>query len=147
MLLSLTLDSGLRTALPVTCHHPLLCYPFDVFRSSSALVPLRPTLTSEARTSLRWKLLVITSLVASVAGAGLCEAFAYLLSASTVSERTFNLLNLATLVPPIASITYATIFVYRHTARRRKLQAVLTALFSLLLTTAIFAYAIIIHFD
>jgi hypothetical protein len=93
-------------------------------------------------------LLVITSLAAAIAGAGLCEALSYLLLASAVSERTFNLLNLATLIPPIASITYATIFVYRHTARRRKLQAALTALFSLLLTTgAIFAYALIIHYD
>jgi hypothetical protein len=93
---------------------------------------------------LRWKLLVITSLAATVAGAGLCVLLVNLLLASTVRPAAAGLLVAATLIIPIASITYATVFVYRHTARRRKLQAALTALFSLLLTVgALFATAIV----
>jgi hypothetical protein len=93
---------------------------------------------------LRWKLLVITSLAATVAGAGLCAALVYLLMVSTLSPGATVSLIAATLVLPLASITYATIFVYRHTARRRKLQAVLTASFTLVLTIgALLAAALI----
>ncbi|MCA1629579.1 MAG: hypothetical protein LC785_07895 [Acidobacteria bacterium] len=93
---------------------------------------------------MRWKLLVITSLAATVAGAGLCAALIYLLMVSTLRPGTTVSLVAATLALPLASITYATIFVYRHTARRRKLQAVLTASFTLLLIIgALLAAAII----
>jgi hypothetical protein len=85
---------------------------------------------------LRWKLLVIASLAATVAGAGLCTALVYFLSVSDARHAMTDPLAAATLILPLASIIYATIFVYRHTARRRKLQATLTALFSLLLTIA-----------
>ena len=98
---------------------------------------------------MRWKLLVITSLAATVAGAGAWAALAYMLLASAVSPRRADWLLPATLLLPVAAITYATIFAYRHTARRRKLQAALTALFSLLLTAgALFVYVLaIIHHD
>jgi hypothetical protein len=89
-------------------------------------------------------LLVITSLAAAVAGAGSCAALIYLLTASTPRPGAADSLAAATLVLPLASVTYATIFVYRHTARRRKLQAVLTASFSLILTVgALLAAAVI----
>jgi uncharacterized membrane-anchored protein len=39
---------------------------------------------------------------------------------------------------PIATIIFASIFVYRHTARRRKLQAFLTVVLATLLTLALF---------
>jgi hypothetical protein len=41
---------------------------------------------------------------------------------------------LAAFLLPLAAITYASVFVYRRTARRRALQAMLTALVSLALT-------------
>jgi hypothetical protein len=71
---------------------------------------------TESRRSLRWKLLIAASLLAAAAGAGACYAAAYFL------------LN------PVGLITYAAIFVYRHTARRRALQAAATALLASLLT-------------
>jgi hypothetical protein len=93
---------------------------------------------------LRWKLLVITSLAAAVLGAGLFVALASILSAYEL--RPPFRLGVATLLLPLASITYATIFVYRHTARRRKLQASLTALLSLLLTAcALFASDVVVR--
>ncbi|HVG29815.1 MAG TPA: hypothetical protein VM864_08970 [Pyrinomonadaceae bacterium] len=93
---------------------------------------------------MRWKLLVITSLAATAAGAGLCALLVHLLSASTVRPAAADPLAAATLILPAAAIAYAAVFVYRHTARRRKLQAVLTAVFSLVLTVgALLATAII----
>jgi uncharacterized membrane protein YoaK (UPF0700 family) len=93
---------------------------------------------------LRWKLLIIASLAATIAGAGLCLGLNYLLFVSSLRPATTDWLAAATLILPLAAIIYATIFVYRHTARRRKLQAFLIALLSLLLTVALlFATAII----
>ncbi|MDQ2938388.1 MAG: hypothetical protein M3R67_12910, partial [Acidobacteriota bacterium] len=39
------------------------------------------------------------------------------------------------------TVLLATVFVYRHTARRRKLQAVITTLIALLITIALFVLA------
>lgn len=91
---------------------------------------------------MRWKLLVITSLAASVAGAGSCVALIYFLLDSSLRGSVIAWLSAATLLLPLASITYASIFVYRHTARRRKLQAFLTASFSILLTCGAFFVAL-----
>jgi hypothetical protein len=98
---------------------------------------------------LRWKLLVITSLAAAVVGAGSCAALTYLLLPYTGLDGN-NWLLLLIFLPPLSAIIYATIFVYRHTARRRKLQASLAALSSLLLAAAIFVYwflRVIFHHD
>jgi hypothetical protein len=95
---------------------------------------------------LRWKLLILTSLVAAVAGAGLYAAIIYLIFVSSDLPGKAALLAVAALSLPIASMTYATVFVYRHTARRRKLQAAMTALLSLLLIiAALFAAGMIIN--
>jgi hypothetical protein len=40
------------------------------------------------------------------------------------------------LIAPIACVVYASVFVYRHTARRRTLQAAATALLASMLTLA-----------
>lgn len=89
----------------------------------------------ETRRSLRWKLLIAASLLAAIAGAGVCYAAArYLLPAPGASGWAAALPLLA----PLAAITYAAVFVYRHTPRRRALQAALTALLaSLLALTAL----------
>lgn len=83
---------------------------------------------------MRWKLLIAASLLASAIGAGAVLAiirFA-LGSASRVAEPGWPIL--VNLLLPLASIVFATVFVYRHTARRRTLQATATALLSILLT-------------
>jgi hypothetical protein len=81
---------------------------------------------------LRWKLLIAASLLAAAASAGVCYAAArYLLPAPGWAAA-------LTLLAPLGAITYAAIFVYRHTARRRALQAAATALLaSLLALTAL----------
>lgn len=83
---------------------------------------------------MRWKLLIAASLLAAAASAGVCFAVAhYLLAPATRLSPPVWIAGL-TLVVPLGAITYASIFVYRHTARRRAIQAAATALLSILFT-------------
>jgi len=88
---------------------------------------------------VRWKLLIITSVLAALVGVGGSSGLLYLLTGSAAPVGRGGLLAAATtLLFPLATITFACIFVYRHTARRRKTQAAATALISLALTLAVF---------
>ena len=93
---------------------------------------------------MRLKLVIISSLIAAILGAG--SAIAIILSVfSSLKPVTLpGLLVLSTYLLPAVMIVLATMFVYRHTARRRKLQATLTAILSLLLVIAFFVVASII---
>ena len=84
---------------------------------------------------MRWKLLIAASLLAAAAGAGACYAAARLLLPPWGSNAPGWAATL-TLLAPLAAVASASIFVYRHTARRRALQAAATALLSLLLALA-----------
>lgn len=87
---------------------------------------------------MRWKLLIISSLLAAVAGAGAVFALGHLLgldaNAPLISS---GWPAFAALLAPVALITTASIFVYRHTPRRRPLQAAATVLLSIALTLAL----------
>ena len=86
---------------------------------------------------MRWKLLLATSLLAAVAGAGATLIVIYGLLGSTPARiLALDLPTAATLLLPAGFITFAAIFVYRHTSRRRALQAVMTVLFAAVLTSA-----------
>jgi hypothetical protein len=91
----------------------------------------------EAGTVMRWKLLIIVSLLATIIGAGLTLLIIFALNGPGKHPGIDGLYLLGTLLFPIAAITYATIFVYRHTARRRSLQAILVALISIFLTLTV----------
>src|SRR5262245_27993076 len=67
---------------------------------------------------MRLKLVIIASVLAAVVGAGASIALVLgVLSVKSLSSP--GLLALLTLLLPIAAIVFASIFVYRHTARRR----------------------------
>jgi hypothetical protein len=86
---------------------------------------------------MRWKLFIIASLLAAIVGAGACISLAYFLGFDTPGIIALTTPLVATIfLLPAAAITYASIFVYRHTARRRALQATATALLSIILTLA-----------
>ena len=87
---------------------------------------------------MRLKLVFISSAVAATVGAGSCIAIILWVFASLNPIKTPGLLVLATFLIPAGAIALAAIFVYRHTAKRRKLQAALTVLVSLILTIALF---------
>ncbi len=89
---------------------------------------------------LRWKLLIAASLLAAAAGAGACYAAArFLLPLAGASPSGW--VTALPLLAPLGAITYAAIFVYRHTPRRRALQAASTAVLASLLTLAAFTLA------
>ena len=92
---------------------------------------------------MRLKLVLAASVLAAIVGAGICIALVLgVFSVKALSNP--SLLVAFTLLLPIATITFASIFVYRHTARRRKLQAFLTATIAILLTLTFFIVAAIL---
>ena len=85
---------------------------------------------------MRWKLLIAASLLAAAAGAGaFYAAWHYLLAPWGGREAPLWAAGLS-LLAPLGAITFAAVFVYRHTARRRALQAAATALLASLLALA-----------
>jgi hypothetical protein len=92
---------------------------------------------------MRLKLVLAASGLAAVVGAGSCIALV-LGVFSTKALSSPGLLVLSTLLLPVATIVFAAIFVYRHTARRRKLQAFLTTFIATLLTLGLFVLASIL---
>jgi hypothetical protein len=92
---------------------------------------------------MRLKLVFAASALAALIGAGSCIALVLgVFSPKALSSP--GLLVTSTLLLPIATIVFAAIFVYRHTARRRKLQALLTAIVATLLTLTFFILASIL---
>ena len=83
---------------------------------------------------MRLKLVIIASLLAAVVGAGASIAIILGVFASLRPLSSPGFLVLSTYTLPVAAIILASIFVYRHTARRRKLQALLTAMLAILLS-------------
>ena len=91
---------------------------------------------------MRWKLLVIASFAAALVACGLWSAFAIGLfgTASNLARHDW-LLPASTLVP-LAIAVYAGVFVYRHTARRRKTQAVIAVILALFFTAGAYVAAV-----
>lgn len=89
---------------------------------------------------MRWKLLLVTAFLAALGSAtgsfAACKLGNYFQSTSPLFFFIISTVFLS------AAITYASIFVYRHNARRRKLQAILTVVFALILAVAFFALLI-----
>ncbi len=89
---------------------------------------------------MRLKLVIAASVLAALIGAGSCIALVLGVSSVEALSRP-GVLAASTLLLPIAAIVFASIFVYRHTARRRKLQAFLTAILAILITLSLFILA------
>ncbi len=85
---------------------------------------------------MRWKLLIAASLLAAALGTVACYAAVYFFLPP--SNPPSLVLPLA-LLAPLGTVTFASVFVYRHTPRHRALQAVATALLASLLAFAGFA--------
>lgn len=94
---------------------------------------------------MRWRLLLIVSLLATIVGAGSTLGLVYFLTRPPEQLARPTLLTLGTLLIPVLVAIFAGIFVYRHTARRRRLQAMLTVLFISLLTLAILSLSSVLY--
>jgi hypothetical protein len=93
---------------------------------------------------MRLKLVIIASLVAAILGAGSAILLVLFIFSSLGAMANSGLLAFTIYLLPVLSTLLGSIFVYRHTARRRKLQAALTAIISLLLSLALFLIASIL---
>jgi hypothetical protein len=90
----------------------------------------------EETVRMRLKLVFLASLLAAIAGTGSCIALVLgIFSRQALSNP--GLLVALTLLLPLATIIFASVFVYRHTARRRRTQAFLTLVLATLLTVAL----------
>jgi hypothetical protein len=98
---------------------------------------------NEGTRLMRPRLVIVVSALAAVVGSGLCFAIVLIAFSSLKALLTPNFLILLTLLLPLATIVYSSIFVYRHTARRRKLQAFLTGVLATVLTIGLFLLAFI----
>ena len=87
---------------------------------------------------MRLKLVLIASLLATAVGSGTAIAIILWRFASLKPVYTPDFLVFSTLVLPVAAIILAAVFVYRHTARRRKTQALLTGILAAFLSLGIF---------
>jgi Ca2+/Na+ antiporter len=93
---------------------------------------------------MRLKLVLISALIAAVGGAGAAIAIILSVFSSLKPITTPGLLVVSTYLLPLLATLLASVFVYRHTARRRRLQAVLTAIIALVLTILLFVLASIV---
>jgi hypothetical protein len=94
---------------------------------------------------MRFKLVLLTSLIASMFGVGFSIVLilatfgaSELLTNAPLGPASGRWLYLALLLPPLLVAVLGGIFAYRHTANRRKLQAFLTGILVLLFCFAEF---------
>lgn len=87
---------------------------------------------------MRWKLLIITSLTAGLVAFCLWEVLIHLIFGSVGPVRSYKLSLIASALVPLALAAFAGLFVYRHTSRRRKTQAAITVLLTLILGTGFY---------
>jgi purine-cytosine permease-like protein len=93
---------------------------------------------------MRLKLVLCASSLAAIVGAGLCIAALLAFFASVKLFAYPSLLLVSTFLLPTAAIVFASIFVYRHTSRRRKLQAFMTGILATILTITFLVIASIL---
>jgi hypothetical protein len=99
---------------------------------------------------MRLKLVVIASLIAAIVGAaggiGIIYWILGLWRSNFVWTASYFGAGGALLLPPILLAMSASFFVYRHTARRRKLQAALTAILTIAISLAAYTAVFLLLF-
>jgi hypothetical protein len=90
---------------------------------------------------MRWKLLIIASLAAAIIGCSLWSALAIGIFGTARALARNDWILLASAIIPLGVSAYSGVFVYRHTARRRKTQATFTVILALLLTAGMYLVA------
>ena len=83
---------------------------------------------------MRWKLLVIASFAAALISCGLWSLLVISIFGTARALARNDLLLISTAIIPLGVAAYAGVFVYRHTARRRKTQAIVAVIMALLVT-------------
>lgn len=90
---------------------------------------------------MRWKLLGLISVIAALLGVALWSAATVAAFGSARAMARNDWVLLGSLVIPLGVSVLGAFFVYRHTAHRRKTQAVIATLLTLVLTAATYLVA------
>lgn len=90
---------------------------------------------------MRWKLLVLVSFVAGFLALALWSALTIAVFGSARVLAQNDWLLLCSLLIPLGVTAYAGVFVYRHTSKRRKLQALIATVLVVLLTASFYLIA------
>jgi ABC-type uncharacterized transport system permease subunit len=90
---------------------------------------------------MRWKLLGLVSVIAALTGVALWSAVTVAAFGSARAMARYDWVLLGSLIIPLGVTVFGALFVYRHTAHRRKSQAVIAILLTLLLTAATYLLA------
>jgi cytochrome bd-type quinol oxidase subunit 2 len=90
---------------------------------------------------MRWKLLVIASFAAALISCGLWSTLVISFFGTARALARNDLLLISSAIVPLAVAAYAGVFVYRHTARRRKTQAAFAVIMALLFTLGTYLLA------
>jgi len=85
---------------------------------------------------MRWKLLVLISVTAALSAVALWSAAAIVVFGSARMMARNDWVFLGSLLIPTGTTVFGAFFVYRHTAHRRKSQAVIAVILTLLLALA-----------
>lgn len=90
---------------------------------------------------MRWKLLGLVSVIGALSGVALWSALTIAAFGSAGSLARSGWLALGSLVIPLGITVFGALFVYRHTAHRRKTQVAIVTLLTLLLTATVYLVA------
>lgn len=90
---------------------------------------------------MRLKLVLIASFASAILGSGASIAIILGKFSSLKGLSSPDVLVASTFILPIGAVVLAAVFVYRHTARRRKTQALLTGILAACLSLGIFILA------
>jgi ABC-type uncharacterized transport system permease subunit len=90
---------------------------------------------------MRWKLLGLVSVIAALFGVALWSAVTIAAFGSARAMARNDWVLLGSLLIPLGATVLGALFVYRHTAHRRKSQAVMATVLTLLLTAATYLVA------
>jgi hypothetical protein len=89
-------------------------------------------------TPMRWKLIILTSFLGAFFTGGAWCLLTIVGFGQSGILLSHPLIALSSLLIPLLLSIFAAIFVYRHTARRRKTQALITMVLTLLLTLGVY---------
>jgi heme/copper-type cytochrome/quinol oxidase subunit 3 len=90
---------------------------------------------------MRWKLVVPASIIAALLAVTLWSTFAIAIFGSAWAMARNDWPLIGSLVIPLGVSTFAAVFTYRHTARRRKTQAILTFVLAWLFSAGFYLVA------
>lgn len=90
---------------------------------------------------MRWKLLVLVSFFAAILALGLWSAIIIAVFGSARVMAQNDWLLLCSLIIPFGVTAYTSVFVYRHTSKRRKSQGLIAAVLTLLLSAGFYLIA------